>query len=167
MMKVLMEKEAEDFLEKKGFNVKVIKITNAKDPDEAVRSDPFSFKKDIKESIGIYDYFLQRSLTLYNKNTIEGKKNISDFLLPVIERIENEIVKEHYLKKLSLELDTTYDSLLKQVEKIDLCPLCKTKITKEHIIHVFSDCDEKIEYNTNILTKSKTKDAPQVCLSDV
>ncbi|EKD64492.1 MAG: hypothetical protein ACD_50C00372G0002 [uncultured bacterium] len=106
-------------LEKKGFNVKVIKITNAKDPDEAVRSDPFSFKKDIKESIGIYDYFLQRSLTLYNKNTIEGKKNISDFLLPVIERIENEIVKEHYLKKLSLELDTTYDSLLKQVEKIE------------------------------------------------
>ena len=106
-------------LEKKGFNVKVIKITNAKDPDEAVRSDPFSFKKDIKESIGIYDYFLQRSLTLYNKNTIEGKKNISDFLLPVIERIENQIVKEHYLKKLSLELDTTYDSLLKQVEKIE------------------------------------------------
>lgn len=106
-------------LEKKGFNIKVIKIESGKDPDEAIRKDPFTFRKALKESIGIYDYFFSHALTLHNKNTIDGKKKIADFLLPIIQGIENEIIKEHYLKKLGLELDTSYESLIKQVEKVE------------------------------------------------
>lgn len=107
-----------EVLEKRGFNTKVAIIKNGKDPDEAIRIEPFAFKKSIKESIGIYDYFFLRLFSLHNKDTIDGKKRITDFLLPIISRIENEIVKEHYLKKLSLELNTSYESLIKQLEKI-------------------------------------------------
>ncbi len=32
-----------------------------------------------------------------------------------------------------------------KVEKIDTCPLCQTKITEEHIHHVFQNCDDKIK----------------------
>lgn len=110
---------SQEVLEKRGFNVKVIVIKKGKDPDEAVRTDPFSFKKDIRESVGVYDYFFSRLESVYDKNTIEGKKKISDFLLTKIAGIENEIIKEHYLKKLSHELDTSYESLVKQVEKIE------------------------------------------------
>ena len=106
-------------LEKEGFNITVIEITSGKDADEAIKNDPISFKKAIKESVGIYDYLLSRLLSLHNKNTIEGKKKIADELLPAISRIENEIVKEHYLKKLSVELDTSHESLTKQLERIE------------------------------------------------
>lgn len=108
-----------EVLEKKGFNVRVIKIKIGKDPDEAVRTDPFSFKKDIRESMGIYDHLFLHVFSMHNKNTIDGKKKIADFILPIIQRIENEIVREHYLKKLSTELDTSYESVLKQVEKVE------------------------------------------------
>jgi DNA primase len=106
-------------LEKEGFNITVVAITNGKDADEAIKNDPISFKKAIKESIGIYDYLLSRLMSLHNKNTIDGKKKIADEILPSLSRIENEIVKEHYLKKLSTELDTSYESLIKQVERIE------------------------------------------------
>tara|TARA_Y100000034_G_C6902923_1_gene418059 strand:- start:354 stop:3203 length:2850 start_codon:yes stop_codon:yes gene_type:complete len=33
----------------------------------------------------------------------------------------------------------------KNVENIDLCPLCQSKLTKEHVGHVFLDSDRKIE----------------------
>lgn len=106
-------------LEKEGFNTTVVVITNGKDADEAIKNDPRSFKKAIKDSIGIYDYLLSRLMSLHNKNTIENKKKIADEILPALSRIENEIVKEHYLKKLSIELDTSYESLIKQLERIE------------------------------------------------
>ena len=31
-----------------------------------------------------------------------------------------------------------------QVSKLDICPLCKSKITEEHLKHVYSDCDLKV-----------------------
>ena len=106
-------------LEKKGMTTTVVVFRNGKDPDEVIRNDPFSFKKAVGESIGIYDYLLSCSISLYNKNTIDGKKKIGDELLPILSRISNEIVKEHYLKKLSIELDTSYESVIKQFEKVE------------------------------------------------
>jgi DNA primase len=106
-------------LEKKGFNITVVVTTNGKDADESIKNDPFVFKKAIKDRVGVYDYIFSRVFALHNKNTIDGKKKIADELLPTLSRIENEIVKEHYLKKLSTELDTSYESLIKQVERIE------------------------------------------------
>lgn len=38
------------------------------------------------------------------------------------------------------------EQIKKQVDKIDVCPLCQSKITKDHIQHVFSHSDEKISH---------------------
>ncbi len=49
------------------------------------------------------------------------------------------------------------DEIKKKVEKIDTCPICLSKITPEHIHHVFKDCDEKIKASKAILENSKEK----------
>lgn len=62
-------------------------------------------------------------------------------------------LEESEKKKLKLEKEiSVYESMIfeqgeikKQLNKIDICPLCKTKITKEHISHVFLDSDNKIK----------------------
>ena len=48
-----------------------------------------------------------------------------------------------------------FQEIKKQVSKIDVCPLCRCKITKEHIGHVFSDCDSKISSFSNSLEFSR------------
>lgn len=106
-------------LEEKGFSIAAIVITNGKDADEAIKNDPNAIKKAIKESENVYDYIFDHTFKLFNKNSIDGKRKMSDELLPIIHNIENEIVKEHYLKKLSIELDTSYESLIKQAERIE------------------------------------------------
>lgn len=105
-------------LEKKGFSISAVAITNGKDADEAIKNDPFAFKKAVKESSSVYDYIFDHTFALFNKNSIDGKRQISNGLLPIIHNIENEIVKEHYLKKLSTDLDTSYESLIKELERI-------------------------------------------------
>lgn len=104
-------------LEKKGFTITVAPIPGGKDPDESFKSDPYAFKKSLKEDINVYDFLLNVAVEKYNKNSAEGKKKITDELLPLYSTISNEIIKEHYLKKLSSAVDTTYESISKEIQK--------------------------------------------------
>jgi chromosome segregation protein len=44
-----------------------------------------------------------------------------------------------------------------QVSKLDICPLCKTKITEGHIGEVYSECDGKIEEAQKSIDKNKAE----------
>ncbi len=114
-------------LEKKGLTTNTIVLKDAKDPDEAIKKDPVSFKKALKEAVNIYDFLISYYLSQNPKDTIEGKKKITQNLLPLFSQISNEIIKEHYIKKLSTNLDTSIESINKEIEKIQ-------KTTEEEII---------------------------------
>lgn len=105
-------------LEKKGMSITTCIFENAKDADEAIKKDPLSFKKFIKKDIPIYDYIFSKTFSLFEKDRIAGKRKIASELLPIFIGISNEIVKEHYLKKLGLDLDVSLDALLKEAGKI-------------------------------------------------
>jgi DNA primase len=96
----------------------VILTPNGKDPDESIKVSPLEFKKAVKEEVGVYDYLFNLALNSFDKNKIEGKKKIADEILPVINGVENEIIKEHYLRKLSNEINSSYETILRQMEKI-------------------------------------------------
>lgn len=112
-------KRSVSVLEKQGLSATVITPPGGKDPDEAIRNDEYGFKKAVKEDIGIYDFLLETAIKNNDPKRAEGKKYISDELLPLLAQIENEVVKEHYMRKLSDALETSYESVLRQVEKIE------------------------------------------------
>lgn len=105
-------------LEKNGFTTTVVVVPNAKDADELLKTDPIAFKKAVENDIGVYDFLLSRIFTTYDKKTADGKKKISEEMLQFFVNIDNEIVKEHYFRKLSEELETSYDSIVRQAEKL-------------------------------------------------
>jgi len=105
-------------LEKKGINITSVVFGSAKDADEAVKNDPVAFKKAIRKDLPVYDYIFQKEFLQNDKNRVDGKRRITDELLPIISRIQNEIVKEHYLKKLGNDLDVSLDALLRELENI-------------------------------------------------
>lgn len=107
-----------EVIEKKGLTTSIIVTSEGKDPDEAIKKNPSAFKKAIKESMGVYDYLTEKFVSEKDKNTAQGKKEITDNLLPLFANITNEVIKEHYLKKLSSILDISLESLLKEVEKL-------------------------------------------------
>lgn len=111
-------KRSLETIEKKGLTTSIIVVKNAKDPDEAIKKNPGEFKKAVKESMGIYDYLIDKFIVENDKNSSDGKKKITDNLLPLLANISNEIIKEHYLKKLSKTIDVSLESLLKETEKL-------------------------------------------------
>jgi DNA primase len=105
-------------VEKKGLSPTVIEIPGQKDPDEAITENPAAFKKAVKEDLPVYDYLLTHTLSAADVSTAEGKKKVADTMLPFIAQITNEIVKEHYLKKVADALDTTYESIARETERL-------------------------------------------------
>lgn len=105
-------------IERRKLIAQVAQFSEGKDPDELLKTNPLLFKKAVKEAVGLYDFLFEKTLLVHNKTTVEGKKKIGDELLPLLSAIENEIVKEHYLRKLSSELATSYESLVRQAEKL-------------------------------------------------
>lgn len=102
-------------IEKKELSATVILLPNGKDPDESIRSNPIIYKQAIKKDISVYDYLFDSALESGDRETAEGKKAIADNFLPTVALMTNEIIKEHYLRKLSTVLDTTYESIVKEM----------------------------------------------------
>ncbi len=110
-------KRSLSFLEKKGLTTTFLDLGKYKDPDEAIKEDPVFFKKQLKNDIGIYDYLIAEFSRKFDPQTAMGKKKIAENLLPFLSLVDNEIVKEHYLKKLSNELNTSLENLKTELDK--------------------------------------------------
>lgn len=74
-------------------------------------------------------------------------KKIRKELQDHIQRLEDlNLKRENQEKEISVyEAEiSNLDKIKKQVSKLDVCPLCKSKITKQHVKKVFSECNQKI-----------------------
>lgn len=146
-------KRSVPLLEKKGLTVTVIGFKDGKDADEIAHKDPIELKKAVKNDIPVYDYLFFDVLSRFDKKEAIGKKNISEELLPFFAVIDNEIVKEHYLKKLSQELDVSYESILRQVEKIS--QKSKQSAVQERLIDKKSRLELLEQYLLALVLQSK------------
>ncbi|MEK7634203.1 MAG: DNA primase [Patescibacteria group bacterium] len=106
--------------EKFDFEIRVVTIDFAKDPDEALKKDPILFKKLIAKPIPIYDFLIDSAQKKYPEETAFAKKNIGDEIIPVIEKITNPIVRTFYIKKLADILkvsEVTIENLINQLKR--------------------------------------------------
>lgn len=117
-----------ELIEKEGILANVIIPPHGKDVDELIKEDPILFKKTIKNEVNIFDFIIDSALLEFDKNTPEGKRQILDKTLSILILIENEVVKEHFFKKLANSLNTSLESVLRQAEKIKKPHFPETKV---------------------------------------
>ncbi len=113
-----------------GFTIKVIRLTTAKDPNECIQKDSSLWMTAVKQAIPIYDFYLDSSLEKYNPEEAEGKKRITDELLPILSRIQNLVVRDFYLKQLAKKLNVDSEILQMEAQRIvkeEKLPVSATK----------------------------------------
>ena len=109
-----------DEAEKFDFEIRVVTIDFAKDPDEALKLDPEKFKKIISNPIPIYDFLISAAQKKYPEESAFAKKKIGEEIVPIIERITNPIVRTFYVKKLAniLEIsENIVENLISQLKR--------------------------------------------------
>lgn len=107
-----------ELIEQEGITSSVIVPQKGKDPDGLLNEDPDLFKNAIGQAVPVYDFIIDSALSSYDPTDPEGKREILNLTLSYLVIIENEVVKEHYFKKLAKGLETSYESLVRQAEKI-------------------------------------------------
>lgn len=105
-------------IEKQNLTATVIILQNGKDPDEAIKNNPAEYKIAVKKDVNVYDYLFDAACKDQDVTTAQGKKAVSDAYLPVIASMSNAIIREHYLRKLSSALDTSYESISKELDRV-------------------------------------------------
>jgi DNA primase len=112
------QKRSIALIEKAGIVATIIVPPKGKDADELLRESPGQFKAALKHDINMYDYVIDEVVQEHNATTAEGKKKILENTLPLIAGIENEVVKEHYMRRLAELLNSSFEAVVRQADKI-------------------------------------------------
>ncbi len=147
-----------EIADRAGLDMRVVVLPSGKDPDEAARENPTALKKAIKDAIPIYDYFISSAMKRFDASEAFGKKKISDEILPVLAKIENPIVRGHYIKKLAGKLDTTEERLEEMAKRMEKDNVYTAK-PQEAKGEETTTRDSKLEiYALALLLQGKTKE---------
>jgi len=101
------------------LNIKIIILNGGKDPDECIKKNPDEWSKSVKNPVNVMDFYFAYALKRFDKNTIEDKKQIIDFLLPLIKLYKTDFEKNEYLTRLALELKTDVRLLWNDLNKLN------------------------------------------------
>ncbi len=100
-----------------GLNIKVVTFSDAKDPDELIKQDPSLWRKAVEKASNFYDFIIDSAVAKHDLKEPQGAKAVVSEVAKFIAPIENLVVKNHYLKKLTTILDISYDDLETQLDK--------------------------------------------------
>ena len=109
-----------DLAQAEGFNIKIITIPQGKDPAEAIANNSDQWQDLVDKAKSIHDFYFENSLSKCDKNTLEGKKQISKALLPVIKKIPNKIEQDIWIKDLANVLEVNEQNILEELKKTSI-----------------------------------------------
>ncbi len=109
-----------DLAQGQGFNVKIAVLEKGLDPADAILKNPKEWAEKIKTAKSILDFYFESTFAKFDKETPEGKRDISRVLLPVIKRIPNKIVQSHWVSELAKKLRVKEEDIEEELKKIKL-----------------------------------------------
>ncbi len=87
-------------------NLSVIQVPEGKDPDECIQKNPAAWQKAVENPISVMDFYFDQATKKFETQTVQGKKQVLDFLLPFIKTAKSEMEQNIYIHRLSLMLQT-------------------------------------------------------------
>lgn len=89
-----------------GFNIRVLKLSDAKDPDEFLgKFGKQSFLKEVKNSLEIFDFLYEMYSREYDLSNIMSKENFLDRFKEFFKNIKSRLERDLYLDRLSKMLN--------------------------------------------------------------
>jgi len=106
-----------DLVEKAGLNLKMVDLPSGKDPDDLAQKDPKKWRQTVKTAVSIYDFVIDSAVKRFGKVSPESKRKVSAEVVPWLSKIENEVVKSHFIKKLALVLGVEEEAVAVELTK--------------------------------------------------
>jgi DNA primase len=112
---------------KVGVSLSVITIPTGKDPDELIKQSAATWQAIIGQQQYALDWLIERYQGLLDIHSAQGKKELSDVLLPVIRRLNDSIEQDHYMTLLANLLGVSRNAVDKKLDKQPEVPKTERK----------------------------------------
>ena len=109
-----------DLARARGFNIKVVKMPEGKDPADIISKDAKEFGKLVNNAVSILDFHFQNAFSQFDKKTAEGKRKISNILLPVIKGVLNKIEQASWVQELATQLNVKEKDIEIELKKVKI-----------------------------------------------
>lgn len=106
-----------EIAERAGMSIKVVRIVGGKDPDDVARENPKKWKLMVKKAVDIYEFYIESAVEKYGVETVEGKRKVSEEVLPILARISNKVIEAHYVKKIAEILEVGEESVMEEMRR--------------------------------------------------
>jgi len=110
-------KRSVEIAEKRGLSMKVVLITGGKDPDEIARENPGKWRDMVEEAVGIYDFVLKKAIEKYPEGAEERIRRVAEETIPFFAKIEQEMERDRWIRKLAEAIGVSKESVGAEVEK--------------------------------------------------
>jgi len=104
--------------QKMGFTIFVVKAPTGKDAADTVKENPELWVRAVAEKEPYLDYFWRKYLEIFDLTTPAGKKDFCDSMLSLLKDVEHPVERDHYMKKLSVQIGTPVPMLYEYAEKL-------------------------------------------------
>jgi DNA primase len=110
-----------DTLRQLGMRVSVMTVPDGKDPDEFLRKNGRdSFQGLIEQALSLVEYKLTRQMAKYNKETVAGKVQIIQALLPDLYLIQSPVERQGLIDMLAQRLSLAETAIYAEMKKYQL-----------------------------------------------
>lgn len=103
-----------------GFNVKVLEMREAKDPDELIKKGIGLWQKALDNARNFVEFFFDQAFAKYDPQTPEGKREITKELAPLVFRIKEPVARAHFVRKLSTGINIAESAVWDIINKLDV-----------------------------------------------
>ena len=86
-----------------GVSLSIITVPSGKDPDELIQKDPKLWQNVINQNEYALDWLIGLMKKTHNISSAEGKRLITDKILPIIRQINDSVEKDHYIEVIAKE----------------------------------------------------------------
>ena len=106
-------------LHENGCKVKVLTLPEKSDPDDYIRKHgPEKFLHNVQtQAVPLIEYKIKVAIQKNNSDTIEGKKEILDFIVGDLKEINSLVEKEYYIRLISNKLGVTEQVIAAEIGK--------------------------------------------------
>jgi len=140
-----------------GCNVKVLVIPETKDPDEFIKTKGVDeFRNLVNNSISLIEYKIRVLKKQINIETIEGKISFLNKIADILSRLDNNVEREMYVKKLAKEYEISEESIFTEIlKRIKPRATFKTVVVNPNNIMKRTNQNEKDDLDSRILHDEK------------
>ncbi len=138
-----------EILQTLGYDIRILQISGAKDPDEFIlKYGSGQMKNAMENAISLVEFKVKKLKETLNLNNVSDKIKFLNETSKILLKVENDIEKEVYISKISEQYDVSKEAIYAQLNKLQYANNQGDKILeKPRAIRTVENIDERIKNN--------------------